>query len=131
MSKLGFEYLKEGNNQIRITPKMGKLPKLEDYIQEARNLLQRGFKTAAEERLKDPSSQDFLDTMGMIQDFKEDYDNEIKVVVFSCKAGDIQVTPNNIDQIPSIIKKLEQKNANSEQAHREALRDAVKEALEK
>ena len=131
MANIGFEYVKEGNNKIRITPKMGKLPKLEEYIEEARNLLQRGFKTAAEERLKDPSSQDFLDTMGIIQDFKSDYDNEVKVVVFSCQAGDVQVTPSNIDQIPSIIKRLEQKNANSEQSHIEALRDAVKEALEK
>lgn len=131
MANIGFEYVKEGNNKIRITPKMGKLPKLEEYIEEARNLLQRGFKTAAEERLKDPSSQDFLDTMGMIQDFKADYDNEVKVVVFSCQAGDVQVTPNNIDQIPSIIKGLEQKNTNREQAHIGAVRYAVTEALEK
>lgn len=126
MGNTKFEYIRENKNMIRIIPKMGKLPKLEEYIEEARILLKNESEVNEEDQLKDPSSLDFLDTLGLIQEFKEDFDNKVKTIVFSYKTCDIEVNADNINKIPNIIQKV-----NEQQKHMTAVREAVEELLER
>ena len=131
MANVQFDIIKEGKGRVRIVPKMGRLPELEEYREVAESLLQNGLRDGKKEKLKDPSSRDFLDTIALIPEFEEDFGNQVKTVVFSCKSGDVQVTANNINQIPKIVKELEKKEGNSYQAHRTAIREAVEESFQK
>ena len=132
MANVQFDIIREGKGRVRIVPKMGRLPELEEYREAAKSLLQNGLRDEKKEKLKDPSSQEFLDTMALIPEFEEDFENQVRTVVFSCKSGDVQVTSNNIDQIPNMVKKLEKKEGNNRyQAHRVAIGEAVKEAFQK
>ena len=131
MANVQFDIIREAKGRVRIVPKMGRLPELEEYREAAKSLLQNGLRDEKKEKLKDPSSQEFLDTMALIPEFEEDFENQVRTVVFSCKSGDVQVTSNNIDQIPKIVKELEKKEGNRYQAHRVAIGEAVKEAFQK
>lgn len=131
MANVQFDIIKEGKGRVRIVPKMGRLPELEEYREVAESLLQNGLSDDKKEKLKDPSSQELLDTMALIPEFKEDFDDQVKTVVFSWNVGDVKVTSDNIDQIQNIVKQLEKKEGNRYQAHRAAIGEAVKEAFQK
>ena len=131
MENVEFDIIRENKGRVRIVPKMGRLPSLQQYTQVAKTLLENGFRNEGKEKLKDSGSQDILDCMQLIQEFGEDFGDEVKTVVFSYRAGDVQVTANNVDQIPNIVKNLERKEGNMYQRHRTAIKEAVAEALEK
>ena len=131
MANVEFDIIKEGKGRVRIVPKMGRLPELEEYREVAESLLQNGLSDDKKEKLKDPSSQELLDTMALIPEFKEDFDDQVKTVVFSWNVGDVKVTSDNIDQIQNIVKQLEKKEGNRYQAHRTAIKEAVEEAFQK
>ena len=131
MANAQFDIIKEGKGRVRIVPKMGRLPELEEYRKVAESLLQNGLGDEKKEKLKDPSSQDFLDTIALIPEFKEEFDDKVRTVVFSWNVGDVKVTSDNIDQIQNIVKQLEKNEGNRYQAHRAAIGEAVKEAFQK
>lgn len=131
MANVEFDIIREDEGRVRIVPKMGRLPKLEEYREVARRLLENGFSSQRVESLKDSSSRDFMDTMGLIQEFKEDFNSGVKVVVFSYRDGDVRVTADNISQIHNIVKRAEQNGANKYGTHRTAIKEAVAEALQK
>lgn len=125
MENAGFDIIREDKGRVRIVPKMRKLPNIEQYINLAEDILKKGIQNNGDINLMNSESRDILDSVQLMYEFKQNF-NKVKKVIFSYKSKDVEVTTSNIDNIPSIIRAIDE-----QERHKTAIIEAVLEGLEK